>query len=246
MDTGNFTFSIDQYKSAGVAITNKMKQDSVYSNELISRFVPNMQRALMTAVETKILSIGPDTQTTADTNTINGAHHRWVAGGTNQVISIDDFAKARMSLRRAQVPMNSLVAIVDPSVEYTLNTLANFTNVSNNPRFEGIVTTGVSSGMRFLMNIYGFDVYTSDYLKVNTADETINSVTAVAGINNLFFSADASATPFVGLIRQQPVVESDYNKDLQQEEHVVTMRYGFGLYRPENMVTILTEDHSFS
>jgi hypothetical protein len=205
-----------------------------------------MQRALMVAVETKILSVAPAYQTAGNTNTINGAHHRWVAGGTNQVITLADFAKARLALRKANVPMNNLVAIVDPSLEHTINTLTGIVDLTYNPNFQGIVNTGISSGMRYIRNIYGFDVYTSDHLTVNTTDETINSVTAQSGINNLFFSADPSALPFVGLIKQPPVVESEYNKDLQQEEHVVTMRYGFGMYRPENMVVVLTEDHAFA
>jgi hypothetical protein len=32
--------------------------------------------------------------------------------------------------------------------------------------FEGIVRDGVATGMRFVANVYGFDVYTSNYLKL--------------------------------------------------------------------------------
>jgi len=33
----------------------------------------------------------------------------------------------------------------------------------------------------------------------------------------------------------------EYNKDLQREEYVTTCRYGFKLYRPENLVTVLSD-----
>lgn len=242
MDTGNFTFSIDQYKQSATFITEKLKQDSMYASRLISSFVPKQNRAIQAAMETKILSVGPEAQTATSLNVINGADHRWVGSGTSEVIALSDFAKARYALRKAFVPMTNLVAIVDPSVEYTLSTLTTLTNVSNNPRWEGIVRDGMStSGMRFSMNVYGFDVYVSDYLKQNTTSETIDSVTAAAGVANLFFSASSDALPIVGAIRQAPKVDSEFNKDLQREEYVTTARYGFKLYRPENMVVVLTD-----
>ena len=241
MDTGNFTFSIDQYKSSATYVTEKMKQDSFYMSRVIASFVPKMQRAISAAMETKILGVGPTAQTAADTNAINGAAHRWVGSGTNETIAPQDFAKALYALQKANVPLTNLVAIVDPSVEYALNTMTNLVNMSNNPRWEGIVTSGISSGMRFIRNIYGFDVYTSQYLQVNTSSEAISGVTAAAGVNNLFFSADATALPIVGLIRQAPKVDSEFNKDLQRDEYVTTCRYGFKLYRPENMVCVITD-----
>lgn len=242
MDTGNFTFSIDQYKQSATFITEKLKQDSMYASRLISSFVPKQNRAIQAAMETKILSVGPEAQTATSLNVINGADHRWVGAGSNETIALSDFAKARYALRKAFVPMTNLVAIVDPSVEYTLSTLTNLTNVSNNPRWEGIVRDGMStSGMRFSMNVYGFDVYVSDYLKQNTNSEAIDGVTAAAGVANLFFSASSDALPIVGAIRQAPKVDSEFNKDLQREEYVTTARYGFKLYRPENMVVVLTD-----
>lgn len=114
-------------------------------------------------------------------------------------------------------------------------------NVSNNPRWEGIVRDGISTGMRFFMNIYGFDVYVSDFLKVNSASEAISGVTAAAGVNNLFFSAAPDVMPIVGNIRQAPKVDSEYNKDFQREEYATTCRYGFKLFRPENMVCVVTD-----
>ena len=248
MDTGEFQFTITEYKSAATYITNKMKQDSFYMSQLTSAFVPSMSRALAVAMETDILKTptpdGTGGQTTADLNVINGADHRWVGSGTNETISITDFAKARFALQKANVPLSNLIAIVDPSVEYALNTLTNLVNVSNNPRWEGIIKTGIGggdTGMRFITNIYGFDVYTSNYLHTNTASEVIDSVTAAAGVNNLFFSASSEVLPIVGSVRQAPKVDSSYNKDFQRDEYVTTCRYGLKTFRPENMVIVVTD-----
>ncbi len=241
MDTGNFTFTIDQYKSSGTYITNKMKQDSFYMSELVSSFVPKMSRALAVAMEAKVLSIGPLAQTATSLNTINTAAHRYVGSGTNETISVLDFAKANYALDMANVPHQGRVAIVHPSVAYALGTQTNLINLTNNPHWEGLVRTGHMTGMKFITNILGFDVYTSQNLYRNTTSETINSVTAASGINNLFFSSASDVLPFVGSIRQSPKVESEYNKDFQREEYVVTCRYGFKLFRPENLVVVVTD-----
>lgn len=242
MDTGNYTFSIDKYQNSATYITNKFKQDSFYADQLISTFVPKQARALAVAMETNLLSKPNAGQTASNTNTINGSYHRWVAGGTNQVMTITDFAKAYYALNKANVPMTNLVAIVDPSVVHTLATQSNVINLAQNPMWDGIVSEGSLSGMRFRFNVYGFDVYTSNYLPSGIT-ETVDSVTVTTnGVANYFFSAAPGALPLVGLVRQAPTVESEYNKDWQREEYVTTARYGFGFYRPENMVTVLSDN----
>lgn len=241
LDTGNFTFSINKYKSTATYITEKMKQDSFYMSRLVSGFVPKMSRALAVAMEADVLAIGPDGQTAANTNTINGAYHRYVGGGTNEVIEPEDFARALYALRQANVPMTNLVAILDPSAAYQLETQTNLVNLSHNPRWEGIVRDGALSGTQFKFNIYGFDVYTSMNLK-NGLAETIDGKTTTAGVANLFFSAAPDVLPFVGNIRQQPKVDSEFNKDHQREEYVMTCRYGFKLFRPENLVVVITDN----
>lgn len=241
LDTGNFQFSITDYKQTGLFITNKMKQDSFYMSRLVSAFVPKMQRAISKAIEVDILEVGPDGQTSASLNSINGGNHRFIGGGTNEVISVQDFQRARYALQKANVPLTNLVAICDPSVEFELATSTNLVNVSNNPRWEGIIRSGMSTGMQFMMNVYGFDVYISNNLKSGIA-ETIDGKTTTTGVANLFFSAAPDVLPIVGNIRQQPKVDSEYNKDEQRDEYVVTCRYGFKLYRPENMVVVITDD----
>lgn len=257
LDTGEFQFSINEYLSSATHITNKNKQDMYYMSELVSSFVPAMSRAIAERVETDILKEGqPRTgnpagyQTAGGGNQINGVDHRWVGSDTlnsKAVIGPEDFAKALYSLKKANIPQTNLIAICDPHVEYVLNTQSNLVNVSNNPRWEGIIADGIATGMRFVKNVYGFDVYTSNYLADSGADqdgssETINSVASGANAKtNLFFSASADVLPFVGAWRQMPKVDSEYNKDFQRDEYVTTARYGTKIYRPENLITILSD-----
>lgn len=244
LDTGEFTFTITEYTSSGTYITEKARQDLFYAQQLESGFVPKQARALAEKVETDILALAAGGasggQTNANANVINGADHRFVATGTSETFAIADVAKALYALKTANVPGQSLIAIVDPSVEYELNTLTNIVNMSNNPRWEGIVETGIGSGMRFIKNIFGFDFYVSNYLP--TANESIGSVTTASGKANIFFSAASpEIMPFMGAMRQAPKVDGEYNKDKQREEYVTTSRYGLKVYRLENLVCVLSD-----
>jgi hypothetical protein len=244
LDTGEFTFTITDYVSSGNYITEKNRQDAFYAARLEAAFVPGQARALGERLETDILGLAAGGasggQTAASTNAINGAEHRFIGTGTNETMAVADFAKALYGLKKANVPGSSLIAIVDPSVEYEINTLTNIVNVSNNPRWEGIIESGIGSDMTFIKNIFGFDVFVSNYLP--TANENIGTPTTAAGKANIFFSAASpDLLPFMGAMRQMPKVDSGYNLHKQREEYVTTARYGLKVYRPENLVCVLTD-----
>lgn len=248
MDTAEFQFSIDKYLQSASYITKKAAQDSFYSAQLEARFVPEQARAIMEHFESTTMA-APEVGVSANSaETLDGAAHR-ISGGNAGKLELADFAYARYALKKSKVADRGLVAIVDPSVEYQLNTLTNLTNVSNNPMFEGIVRDGIATGMRFVANVYGFDVYTSNYLKTTVSDAallekdgtTANDFSTNNGVANLFFSADAGSNPFVGAWRQMPEVDYEYNKDYQRHEYVTTSRYGVKKYRPEGIVTIVSD-----
>ena len=246
LDTGEFTFTVDKYLSSATYMTKKAEQDTFYASELMSRFVPEQERAIMEHFESTTMAAAEAGVSANSAEAIDGIAHR-ISGGNAGKIQVEDFAFARYSLKKANVPDQAMVAIVDPSVEFTINTLSNLANVSNNPRFEGIVSAGIATGMRFVANVYGFDVYTSNYLADATDSalaerdgSTTNDFSSTAGKVNLFFSASPTVNPFVGAWRQMPEVDYEYNKDYQRHEFVTTARYGVKLYRPENMVRVVT------
>jgi hypothetical protein len=251
MDTGEFQFVIDQYLQSGTSITKKAMQDAFYSQQMISRFVPKMERAIMTHFENTTFAAPEVGVAENSRELINNIPHRWAAGGTGASVAVDDFIKARYALKKLNVPDTNLIAVVDPSVEETMNSLSNLTDMSYNPRWEGIVTSGIATGMKFIRNIYGFDVYTSNYLK----DITDSALPTAGGSNvdfssdngkcNLFFSASPEVLPFVGAWRQQPEVDYEYNKDFQRHEYAMTARYGVRLYWPENMVRVVSKEAVF-
>jgi hypothetical protein len=243
MDTGEFNFTIDRYVESATYITDKAKQDSYYAQQLIGMFPTKMRRALDENLETSVFSLA-NTQTANNLNTINGAAHRFVASGTsNTTLSLDDFAKAKFALDKAQAG-GSRVAIIDPSQEYVFNQLVGAQAFINNPQFGGIVNGGFVNevtGMRFVKNIFGFDVYVSNFLATPT-DTSINSVSVPASpVTNVFMSVGGDLTPFVGAYRQMPRVEYERNKDLRRDEYVMNARFGLKLYRPECLVSVISK-----
>ena len=249
LDTGEWQFSINEYLSSGTYITKRNEQDGFYMSQLVSGFVPKQRRAILEHYETNMFE-KPEDVLGAVANgqyTINGAHHRY-AGGNGGVIEIADFAYAQYALKKANVPQQNLVAIVDPSVEYRINTLSNLVSVSDNPRWEGIVADGIGTGMKFVKNIFGFDVYTSNFLPDVTDNAlpefdgtTTKDFSSAPGKACYFFSAAGDVLPWKSAWRQQPTVDMEWNKDKQRTEFVTTARYGTKLYRPENMVSIVTD-----
>lgn len=255
MDTGEFNFTIDEYISSGTYITRKANQDAYYASELVASFVPKQHRAIMEHFETNMF-LRPDNDmagSATDPYLINSAAHRY-SGGNGGTIEVADFAYANLALTKANVPYMNRIAIVPPEVAYILETLSNLTSLDSNPKWEGIIADGISTGMTFVKNVFGFDVYCSNYLPdsgdltnaPNALDERDQSTagpdfTSVAGKPCYFFSAAADVLPFVGAWRQEPIVDTEFNKDFQRDEFVTTARYGVKLYRPENMVICHTK-----
>jgi hypothetical protein len=144
--------------------------------------------------------------------------------------------------------MTNLVALVDPSVEFTLNTLSNLVSVSNNPMWEGIVADGIATGMKFVKNVYGFDVYMSNYLPAVTASalperdgSTTNDFSSTNGKASYFFSAvGGDLLPWKAAWRQEPKVDYEFEMKLQEHRWLTTCRWGAKLYRPENLISIVT------
>jgi hypothetical protein len=241
MDTGNFQFQWKDYKYSANAVSEKFKQDSYYASDVIAAFVPRQHRALMEAVEVDILKEGNEGQTASQLNTINGQPHRWVAQGTGNVLVAKDFSQARLSLFKANVPLNNLVCLLDATSAFHMETQTNLVNLmSPQPMWEDVLKNGMVNGTKFRYNIMGFDCYVTNYLPT-ISSETVDGTTVTNGVANQFFSAVSSdVAPYIGGFKQTPQVYSEFNKDLMQTEYLTIARYGFALFRPENMINVLS------
>jgi hypothetical protein len=241
LDTGEVTITMNDPVVAANSVSKVLLEDSMWGSELMATIPVEQAAAIMERFETDILALAMQQFAGAsNANQINGVDHRRVASGTNETMAPADFAYAGYALKKAKVPTTGLVAFVDPSVAYALETSTNLVNVSNNPRWEGIIETGLTDNMRFVKNVYGFDVIETNLLP--DANETINSVTTTAGKANIFMSmARESILPFVLAWRRRPMMETDNPLIKQELQVATTARWGTGLVRDENLVVMLSD-----
>jgi len=257
IDTGNVTLSITDFIADAWAITDKLREDGAQTDQLMGSRALASTRAFAEHHETRFLSVASTIQTLANVNLVNGRPHRWVAGGagaTNRLMTIQDFIAARLAFDKAKIPQNGRMAIVDPAVAATLENLTNLVNVSNNPMFEGIITTGMAVNHKFVRNIMGFDVWTSNFLPVKTATEALNAssyqlandTAEIGDVANIFMSmADDNVKPIMHAWRRQPRTTGDRNFSLDQDEFKVTSRFGFGGQRADSLIVIYTDPASY-
>ncbi len=238
LDTGETTITMNAPIIAANSLSQVLMEDSMWAAEAVASIPVEQAQAIMERFETDTLALAMNQFAGVDNlNLINGAAHRKIASGTNEVITVTDFSFAGYSLKKAKISRNNLMAVVDPSVAFTLENLTNLTNVSNNPKWEGLIETGIEQNFRFIRNIFGFDVFESNLLP--TMNETINGITTTAGVANIFTSlARPSIAPFVLAWRRKPILVSEWNNKKKQTEIDTTARWGSGLVRDENLVVI--------
>jgi hypothetical protein len=257
IDTGTITLSITDYVGDAWKVSDDLREDGSQVDSLMSMRAMESTRAFGEHHEGRFLSVANLGQTNANLNLVNGRPHRWVAGGLNattRVMSLSDFIAMKLAFDKAGVPAGGRIAIVDPIVEATLNSLQNLVNVSNNPMFEGIVTEGFARDHKFVRNIFGFDVWTSNYLPVKTATEALNAASyglandtaEIGDVANIFMSvADDSTKPVMHAWRRAPKTEGWRDNEERADKYQVTSRFGLGVQRLDTLGVILTSGSTY-
>lgn len=257
IDTGNIQMTITDYVGDAWAVSDDLREDGAQIDTLMGMRAMESTRAFGEQHETRFLSVAGTAQTAANLNLVNGRPHRWVGSKAANArnITFADFVAMKLSFDKANVPQAGRIAIVDPIVEATINSLVlNTTSVSYNPQFEGLMTTGFASTHRFVRNIMGFDVYTSNFLPVKTATEAINassygltSETAQIGdVANVFMCiADDGCKPVMHAWRRMPKTEGWRDEELRNDKFQVTSRFGFGAQRLDTLGVILTSASTY-
>ena len=261
IDNNTLTLSITDYKADAWRVSDELREDGAQVEALMSMRAVESTRALAVDHETRFLAVAASEsgtgQTNANVNLVNGQPHRWVAGGasaTTRVMTMDDIIAAKLSMDKAGVPANGRIMIVDPVVEATFNSLTNLVNVSNNPHFEGIITEGFSKEHKFVKNIFGFDIWTSNFLPVKTATEALNASsynlandTAEVGdvMNVAMCVADDNCKPVMHAWRRQPRTEGWRDPNNRGDNFQVTSRFGLGVQRTDTLISIATHPTNY-
>lgn len=240
IDSGSVTLQITEYVGDAWFVSDEAREDHARLSLLQSSRAQESTRAMAEHFETLFLKACDDAQTNADPNTINGRAHRIASAETNNVASLDHFIQMKLAFDKSRAPQAGRIAIVDPTVEATLNSLTNLVNVSNNPMFEGIVTEGFSQSHKFVRNIFGWDIWTSDLLDKGSKDD--GTTTIANGVANVFMSvASDQSKPIMRAWRRQPSTEGWRDSEERRDKFQVTARLGFGAQRVDTLGILITD-----
>lgn len=238
IETGEITFRITEYKGDAWYVTDDLREDGSQIDQLMAARAAESTRAIQEVFETDFLkTVGDYYAGAATTHAVNGFAHLLPATTTNKTLALSDLIKMRLAFDKANVPSDGRILIVDPVVEATLNGLVTITS-NITPFAANIVENGMARGQRFIMNLFGWDILTSNRLPTGTWTDGTTSVTGV--LNIAMCVLDDQTKPVMGAWRRMPKTEGERNKDRARDEFVVRCRYGFGIQRVDTLGGIPT------
>ncbi len=248
IDSSNVQLTITDYIGDAWSVSDELREDGSQIEQLAAAMAMESTRAIQENMETKFLQACYDAQTANSANLVNGIAHRYYGGGASLQMELMDFAYMKFAFDKANVPSSGRVLFVDPIVELSINSITNLVNVSNNPMFEGVITEGFAREHKFLKNIFGWDIYTSNRLAVTGGDLTSvtdrdgGAVTGAAGnvANIAMCIADDNCRPMMRAWRRQPSVEGWRESELREDRFQTSARFGFGAQRVDTLGVILT------
>lgn len=238
IESGEITFAITEYKGDAWYVTDDLREDGNQIEQLMAQRGVESTRAIQEQFESDFFRIAAAPYFAASTTlAINGFAHYIVSGETNDIFSLDHLIDMRLAFNKANVPDAGRIFICDPVVEATLNKNVSISNTVT-PFAAAILERGLASGQRFLMNLFGWDILTSNRLFQGAAN---NGVTSATGVFNMFMCVlDDQTKPVMGAWRRTPRVEGERNKDYARDEFVTRCRYGFGVQRMDTMGCLVT------
>lgn len=233
IESGEVTLTITDYVGDAWYVTDELREDGAQVEALMSARSQESTRAIQETFETRFLRKCNSSQTNANPNTINGFAHRIVSAEVNGVISLNHFINMKLAFDKANVPMAGRIAIVDPVVAATLDKLISIGR-DVTPFGEQILQNGWAREHQFLMNLYGWNIITSNRLYAGSVGD--GTTTIATGVANVFMSvADDNTKPIMAAWRRMPKVEGERNKDLRRDEFVTSARWGFGTQRVDTL-----------
>lgn len=238
IESGEVTMQITDYTGDAWYVTDDLREDGAQVDSLMAARAQESTRAFQENFETRFLEVANAAQTDADPNVINGFAHRIASAETNNVFDIKHLNAMRLAFLKANAPETGNIFICDPVVEATLNNLVTITN-DVTPFAASIIENGMTRGMRFVMNIFGWDIFANNRLpRGNFSDGTTAVSNAVANI--CMNVMDDQTKPIMMAWRRMPKSEGERNKDRARDEFVVRARFGFGVQRLDTLGVIIT------
>ncbi len=238
IESGEVTLTITDYVGDAWYVTDELREDGTQVEALMSGRASESTRAIQETFESRFLRKANTSQTNASPNTINGFPHRIASTAVNNVFTLDLLIKMKLAFDKANVPMAGRVAILDPVAAATLDGLVSIGR-DVTPFGQKILEGGFDRDHEFVMNLYGWNIITSNRLPTGSFSDGTTTVTN--GVANIFMSvADDNTKPIMAAWRRMPKVEGERNKDLRRDEFVTSARWGFGTQRVDTLGVVIT------
>lgn len=238
IESGEVLLTITDYVGDAWYVTDDLREDGSQVEALMAARSAESTRAIQEVFETRFLRRCNTSQTNANANLINGFAHRIASAEVNNVVSLNHFINMKLAFDKANVPMAGRVAILDPVCAATLDRLVSIgRDVTEFGKM--ILQNGWDRDHQFIMNLYGWNIITSNRLDKGTFSDGTTSVTN--GVANVFMCvADDNTKPIMAAWRRMPRVEGERNKDLRRDEFVTSARWGFGTQRVDTLGILIT------
>lgn len=239
IESGEVTLTITDYVGDAWYVTDELREDGAQVEALMSARSAESTRAIQEVFETRFLAKCNSSQTNAAANNINGFAHRIASAAVNNVITLGHLISMKLAFDKADVPMAGRVAIVDPVTAATFSTAITMTGQTT-PFGDQLLQSGFAREHAYVMNLYGWNIITSNRLPKGTFSDGTTSVTN--GVANIFMCvADDNTKPVMVAWRRMPKVEGERNKDLRRDEFVTSCRFGFGTQRVDTLGIVITD-----
>jgi hypothetical protein len=238
IDSGTVTMTITDYVGDAWYVTDELREDGSQVEALMAARSSESTRAIQEIFETRFLKKCNTLQTAGAANLVNGFAHRISSTAGSNVAALSDIIKMKLAFDKANVPASGRIMIVDPVVGATLDGLVSI-GKDVTPFGQKILENGFARDHQFLMNLYGFDIITSNRLDKGTFSDGTTSVSSAVA-NVAMCLADDNCKPVMAAWRRMPRVEGERNKDLRRDEFVTSARWGFGGQRVDTLGIYIT------
>lgn len=242
IESGEVFLTITDYVGDAWYVTDELREDGAQVEALMSARASESTRAIQEIFESRFLKKCNTSQVNANGNAVNGFNHRIASAvatvGSENTITLNHFIEMKLAFDKANVPMAGRVAIVDPVCAATLDKMVSI-NRDVTPFGQRILENGFDREHQFLMNLYGWNIITSNRLDKGTFSDGTTSVSnAVA---NVFMCvADDNTKPIMAAWRRMPKVEGERNVALRRDEFTTSARWGFGTQRKDSLGILIT------
>jgi len=238
IDSNTLTLTITNQVGDAFYVTDDLREDGYAVGPLLAESALQQTIAIQEDHETKFLAACNNAQTDAAANNVNGFAHRIASAETNDIATLQHFIDMKLAFDKANVPYGGRVAIVDPVVGATLDGLV---SIGRDVTEFGkqIMENGFDRDHSFLMNLYGWNIITSNRLAKGSFGD--GTETVAGGVANVFMSVlSDNHKPIMHAWRRMPKTETWRNSKRRRDEFTTTSRFGYGTGRTDTLGILIT------